>query len=66
MSELNKVKVTPKEGLRVRKENGQLIAAAGSEVVLNSYYRRRINDGDLLLDKSKKETATTAAKTGDK
>lgn len=65
MSELKKVKVKPKDGLQVRFENGQVMPSAGADVVLTSYYRRRLNDGDLV----RVETATAtkaAAKTGDK
>ncbi|MGO2354638.1 MAG: DUF2635 domain-containing protein [Marinomonas foliarum] len=66
MSELKKVKVKPKDGLQVRFENGQVMPSAGADVVLTSYYRRRLNDGDLVHVESKKAAATTAAKTGDK
>lgn len=65
VTKINKVKMKPKDGLQVRFENGQVMPSAGADVVLTSYYRRRINDGDLVCV----ETATAikaAAKIGDK
>lgn len=56
-----KVTVKPAEGRQVRKENGQVIDAAGEHIILNGYYRRRINDGDLIKVADKK-TSKAAVK----
>ncbi|MFK4751442.1 DUF2635 domain-containing protein [Oceanobacter antarcticus] len=50
MSRLN---VKPAPGKQVRTETGAVIATGGQNVQDNSYYRRRIKDGDLVLVKSK-------------
>ncbi|SBS36596.1 hypothetical protein MSP8887_02644 [Marinomonas spartinae] len=46
------VTVRPAKGGQVRKENGQIIPKDGIDVVLTSYYRRRISDGDLIAIQS--------------
>ena len=63
LSELKKVKVTPKEGLQIRKTNGQIMAATGADVILNKYYRQCIKDGDLIrVDTVALNKTTKAAK----
>jgi hypothetical protein len=57
---MNRLNVKPAPGVQVRTETGAVIAAAGQQVQDNSYYRRRIKDGDLVLVESK--TKTGAAK----
>ena len=45
----DKLTVKPASGVNVRRvENGKHIAAKGEDVPNNSYYRRRIKDGDLI------------------
>ncbi|MGH1429757.1 MAG: DUF2635 domain-containing protein [Neptuniibacter sp.] len=56
----NMLKVRPKKGVQVRKEDGSVMPDKICEVPNNSYYRRRLRDGDL-------EAATrNTQKTGDK
>jgi len=67
MQDVNKVKIKPLEGLQVRKQNGQILNPDGEQV--NSYYRRRLKDGDLLLVEDKKAAKAVSKKTetqGDK
>lgn len=49
------ISIKPREGLRVRKPNGQLLDPAGEAVTWSSYWRRRELDGDI-------ERVTTQAK----
>lgn len=42
------VRLAPKFGRRVRHADGKLFAAAGEPVVLSTFYRRLIADGDLV------------------
>lgn len=46
---MSKIQVKPKAGIQVRTEAGKPIPTTGMAVANNSYYRRRIKDGDLLL-----------------
>lgn len=41
--------VTPAPDRRVRKPDGQLLAADGERVEPNSYWQRRIADGDVVV-----------------
>ena len=52
--------VRPKEGVRVRKEDGSLILKEGCQVPDTRYYRKRIADGDLEIVEEKKTTAKKA------
>ena len=56
----NTLKVRPIKGVQVRKEDGSVMPEKGCEVPNNSYYRRRLRDGDLV------DTARKTQKTGDK
>jgi thiamine kinase-like enzyme len=58
---MNKIYVTPKPGLRVRREDGQLLDAKGEQVERNTYWLRRIKDGDVLTaqQKAKSKALTT-------
>jgi hypothetical protein len=38
----------PAPGRRVRKENGQLLDAAGETVIASSYWQRRLDAGDVI------------------
>jgi len=40
-------KIKPKDGLKLRKENGQFLAEGGETVIASSYWLRRLNDGDV-------------------
>ncbi|WP_066667346.1 MULTISPECIES: DUF2635 domain-containing protein [unclassified Sphingomonas] len=42
------ITVVPAAGRRVRKEDGQLLAAEGEAVLLTSYWLRRIADRDVV------------------
>lgn len=44
----NTLDVRPKGGVQVRKEDGTLVPSDGCAVPNNTYYRRRIKDGDLV------------------
>ena len=69
MQDVKKVKIKPAEGMQVRKHNGQILNPDGEQVILNSYYRRRLKDGDLLLVEDKKAAKAVSKKTetqGDK
>lgn len=49
----NTLKVRPKDDVQVRKEDGSLMPEAGCDVPNNTYYRRRLRDGDLIDTQSK-------------
>lgn len=51
----NTLKVRPKDGVQVRKEDGSLMPKAGCDVPNNTYYRRRLRDGDLVESKPTKK-----------
>lgn len=53
----NPVFAKPKEGRKVRKEDGAQLPAEGATVTHSSYYLRRQKDGDLTLS----EVAETKA-----
>lgn len=49
---MNRIKIKPKEGLKIKKPQLPLIsllAPKGEYVVLNTYWGRRISDGDVEL-----------------
>lgn len=50
----NTLKVRPKTGVNVRKEDGTLMPSKGCDVPNNTYYRRRLRDGDLVAIEQKK------------
>ena len=50
---MNKIHVKPAPGVQVRTETGAVIPKSGQRVQDNSYYRRRIKDGDLVLIENK-------------
>lgn len=55
--------VIPKKGVNVRREDtGAVIAATGETVPNSSYYRRRINDGDLVQGTAPVKKARKPAK----
>lgn len=41
------IRIKPKAGVQLRKENGQILAADGETVVATSYWLRRFKDGDI-------------------
>lgn len=41
------VTIRPVAGRKVRKQNGQVLAAEGEQVVWSSYWLRRQRDGDI-------------------
>jgi hypothetical protein len=60
----DKLKVKPREGVNVRRvESGKHIDAKGEDVPNNSYYRRRIKDGDLIdINAAKPDTKVAVKK----
>lgn len=49
--------IKPAPGLRVRMPNGNVLPAEGAAVAMNSYWLRRLEDGDVIeagMPKSKK------------
>jgi hypothetical protein len=60
----DKLKVKPAPGVNVRRvENGKHIDAKGEDVPNNSYYRRRIKDGDLIdINAAKSDTKAAVKK----
>lgn len=68
MSELEKVFIKPgtmPDGapMQARKPMGGLLAADGEEVVLDSHWRRRLSDGDVVLVDVAKATVKNTSKT---
>lgn len=47
------VTLKPAADVVVRKQDGKPLAAAGESVELNSYWQRRLNDGDVVLAEAK-------------
>lgn len=47
----------PAPGLRVRKPDGSILPAEGESVALNTFWRRRINHGDVVLGPAPKPAA---------
>jgi len=52
----------PAPGLRVRKPDGSILAADGESVVVNTYWRRRLNHGDVVLGETPKPAASSTGK----
>lgn len=46
---MEKIFATPKPGLRVRKEDGSVLAAEGEAVARTAFWLRRQRDGDVTL-----------------
>lgn len=46
---MQKIFATPKPGLRVRKEDGKVLADAGETVDRSAFWLRRETDGDVSL-----------------
>jgi|MDSZ01.3.fsa_nt_gb hypothetical protein len=58
-----KIHVVPRKGLKVRTENGaRHIKPEGESVVLTSYYRRRLKDGDLVKGQAPSSRKSAAPK----
>jgi len=53
----------PAEGLQVRKLNGFYLAPEGELVEMNSYWLRRLNDGDVVAQASSPAQAPNAGET---
>jgi len=41
--------VTPKAGLKIRKEDGKHLPEGGDTVIHSTYWARRENDGDVTI-----------------
>lgn len=48
------IKLRPKKGLTVLKPNGEKLAVEGEKVERETYWIRRINDGDVEIVTEKK------------
>ena len=59
----NKIFVTPKKGLKVLDSNGWPFPEKGISVVDNSYNRRLLNQGALVLKNNAPTTDNTVAET---
>lgn len=46
---MQKFFATPAPGVRVRKEDGSILAEAGEPVVRSAFWLRRERDGDVIL-----------------
>lgn len=59
---MNQVFLIPKEGVLVRDSHGQThIPAEGAYRMMNSYYDRRVRDGDLIMRESGSPSAPPAS-----
>lgn len=47
---MEKVFATPAAGMRVRKQDGSILAESGEAVERNAFWLRRQRDGDVTLD----------------
>lgn len=62
---MDKVTVKPREGVKVRTEDGsRFIKETGEPVPLTTYYRRRLTDGDLIEGKGGGSEKAVPAKSG--
>jgi len=41
--------IRPREGLKVRAPDGSVLPAEGASIENNTYWRRRIIDGDVII-----------------
>lgn len=48
---MKKIKLKPSEGYKIRKPNGDFLKEAGEEVLQSSYWRRRIQFGEVTIVK---------------
>jgi len=58
--------VKPREGLRIRQENGKPLPADGGQVPLNSFWRRRLRDQDVLAAQPPRKPKAKAKSTDTK
>lgn len=56
---MEKQTLKPAPGLKVRMPNGNHLPDGGAEVELNSYWLRRLNDGDVVQAAAKPNKQTT-------
>ncbi|WP_328184628.1 DUF2635 domain-containing protein [Marinobacter sp. OP 3.4] len=55
--------VKPREGLRIRQENGRPLPAEGRHVPLNSFWRRRLRDKDVVAAQAPRKAKAKAKST---
>lgn len=48
MTEIERRTLAPTEGGRVRKPDGTVLAVAGESVVFDTYWKRRLDHGDVI------------------
>lgn len=65
MSTPNKetIYVKPRPGLRIRQENGKPLPEDGGQVPLNSFWRRRLRDQDVVAAPAPRKPKATAKST---
>jgi len=61
----DQIRIKPASGIKLRKPDGQLLAAEGEIVVANSYWFRRLQDGDIeeIADVQEPSVVQTDTKT---
>ena len=55
--------VKPRQGLRIRQENGTPLPEAGGQVPLNSFWRRRLRDKDVVAAQAPRKPKASAKST---
>ena len=55
--------VKPRQGLRIRQENGKPLPEDGGQVPLNSFWRRRLRDQDVVATQAPRKPKTKAKST---
>ncbi len=55
--------VKPREGLRIRQENGKPLPEDGAHVPLNSFWRRRLRDQDVVAAQAPRKPKAKAKST---
>lgn len=55
--------VKPRQGLRIRQENGKPLPEEGGQVPLNSFWRRRLRDQDVVATQAPRKSKTKAKST---
>mgnify|MGYP000147355656 FL=1 len=55
--------VKPRQGLRIRQENGKPLPEDGGQVPLNSFWRRRLRDQDVVATQARRKPKTKAKST---
>ena len=62
MNKPNRIFIKPAPGRMLRDLNGNQITEAGREVVLTTFWQRRLNSGDAIKATQKKERSAQTEK----